>query len=969
MPGLGEIELSARDFIDEGLTRDFGQKEPKEGKDLAFATGAPDEKDYVIGKGGTATWKFTDNALVDREGPDLLVWQSDGAETFEVWVSPKGFGFQIIGEFSGNGIVAVDLNGKFDPGEELRFVRIVDTSLESNAWPGPDIDAIAAVPVPWSDGGASSMPVDGGSDALEYTTAEGEEIRLALGGAAFADEAVTHDFGNRGPKENATDPDNAVGPPDYDDDDSEGPTYFSLGDGGSAVWKFVDNSLVNGPGDDLLLFEIGGYREPVLVEVSVDGDQWLRAGEHGGEVRSIDLGSEVPSGTEFFYVRLTDSGGAGGDWPGADIDSIAAVHGTPRGGAAGGKGSAGPGSGKDQGSGGGSEGSGSGPGHMAGGSGNAAASLTGAIIENRLEANDDGYAGGEYRNDVYLVEVGPGDILGVRMKTDGFVPEVLADLSGRTIGRSDGLKEDPDDEISFVTSPVTSSGTVKLQVMSEHKFSSIEDRDNVYQLQVILNGRFLSAPATITAAGGEGSVEVPLNFESDGASGGGGGNQMSGTGNGGSGAGSGTGSGPGGPGGNAGGHALDEISSWDGLDLTPLPVGTLRGAITSQDQRRPLGEFADYYLLDFGDVDPRTVQQATVVVRSQTDRRGVDGIEPRLELFARPGKLPFHDSKAQDGKIQHDAEGMRTSASLFPLNAPESTTGWVAAVSSANNDNLGQYSVTFALGGAPAPPKRVGARVTFTSLSVEDSPSRGSGEDRFFIRSKLIGRRSAETYRFPEADGYHFASGSGDAWMARPAAFNLSPRPVQAPTIEVPGLKEGEIAFLQFQIEAAAKQNVPLVGAGLAASSSWKPSIPIGLPDWDERLRSTLVQRFGGVKDQFVGSGANHQMGFYLALAKTGNDLNAMFIAVDGSLENRLGKYFPFPTRFKNRNGDFHAKVHEKTGIAPGGEGFLAIRGQGVSESGRENRNQSDIRVTVRVENTAAPEPGPSPGGGAASGR
>jgi len=325
---VGEISLPLSAFVDRGAQRSFGKKEPIDGKDLAFAIGLPDQKQYVLGKGGHAVWEFTDNVLLDGEGPDLLIWQADGNESFEVWVSPDGRGYQIIDECSGDGIIAVDLNGKYPPETELRFVKLVDTSMESNRWPGPDIDAIASLHGNPASADGMSKPAGDVASAIEFETSDGKKITLKMGNLSFVDEALGHDFGKKKPLENARNPEAAVGRPDYAGDESDADdTYFSLGDRGGAVWKFKDNSLINGPGDDLLIFEIGDYSEPMLVEISSTGDQWLRVGEVAGETCSIDIGPKTTPGAEFHYVRLTDIGNKGGRWPGADIDAIAAING------------------------------------------------------------------------------------------------------------------------------------------------------------------------------------------------------------------------------------------------------------------------------------------------------------------------------------------------------------------------------------------------------------------------------------------------------------------------------------------------------------------------------------------------------------------------------------------------------------------------------------------------------------------
>ncbi len=172
-------------------------------------------------------------------------------------------------------------------------------------------------------------PLGGGVSNLnpvEYEDSNGIVHPLQLGELAFVDESVSHDFGNKKPKGGSQNPDNAVGPIDYDPKKKE-EGYFSLGDKGHGIWRFLDNSLVNGPGPDLLIFEIGQYEEPCTVEISEDGETWIVIGEAAGETSAIDIGDNAPADTEFFYVRLTDTKNKGGQWPGADVDAIAAING------------------------------------------------------------------------------------------------------------------------------------------------------------------------------------------------------------------------------------------------------------------------------------------------------------------------------------------------------------------------------------------------------------------------------------------------------------------------------------------------------------------------------------------------------------------------------------------------------------------------------------------------------------------
>lgn len=146
-----------------------------------------------------------------------------------------------------------------------------------------------------------------------------------MGDVSFVDEAVDFDFGDKKPAANAVNPHNAVGAPDYTGNDKES-TFFSLGSFGEGSWKFTDNSLVDGPGDDLVVFEVGKKLEKMLVEISTNGKKWIRVGETKGAISSFDIERYAEEGVDYYYVRLSDSDGKGGAWPGADIDAIAAIN-------------------------------------------------------------------------------------------------------------------------------------------------------------------------------------------------------------------------------------------------------------------------------------------------------------------------------------------------------------------------------------------------------------------------------------------------------------------------------------------------------------------------------------------------------------------------------------------------------------------------------------------------------------------
>ena len=123
-------------------------------------------------------------------------------------------------------------------------------------------------------------------------------------------------------------PENALGPPSYlrgrrGRRKSRG--IYSLGCRRSATWEFVDNLIVDVPGPDIFVFEVGKAREATTVELSTDGDNWLHVGEIGGGKGSVEISDYIKQNLQFRFIRLTDLGSSCGNrTAGADIDAIAA---------------------------------------------------------------------------------------------------------------------------------------------------------------------------------------------------------------------------------------------------------------------------------------------------------------------------------------------------------------------------------------------------------------------------------------------------------------------------------------------------------------------------------------------------------------------------------------------------------------------------------------------------------------------
>ena len=158
-----------------------------------------------------------------------------------------------------------------------------------------------------------------------YTDDQGTEVTFELGDQAFATRVVSFEMGSPPATNPAyTDPQVIIGPPNYRD----GGAAISLGCKGRITVAFDDVALVDGPGNDLHIFEIGGAIESMLVEISSDGRHWKEVGVVRGQPASVDIEAVARPGARYPFVRITDQGDAcRGRTAGADIDAVGLIHG------------------------------------------------------------------------------------------------------------------------------------------------------------------------------------------------------------------------------------------------------------------------------------------------------------------------------------------------------------------------------------------------------------------------------------------------------------------------------------------------------------------------------------------------------------------------------------------------------------------------------------------------------------------
>ena len=165
------------------------------------------------------------------------------------------------------------------------------------------------------------------SNRTTYETTQGQTIQFPMASASFADHAADYDNNDSGIEAEASNTSESLGPP------TDGETYTSLGGGGSLVLEFTDNTLSDGPGDDLAVFEIGPQVEALFVAVSEDGRTFVELGRVEGSSSTLDIAGRGRQGAQYRFIRLTDDiddGDRRGRTAGADIDAIGAINGETR---------------------------------------------------------------------------------------------------------------------------------------------------------------------------------------------------------------------------------------------------------------------------------------------------------------------------------------------------------------------------------------------------------------------------------------------------------------------------------------------------------------------------------------------------------------------------------------------------------------------------------------------------------------
>jgi outer membrane protein OmpA-like peptidoglycan-associated protein len=158
-----------------------------------------------------------------------------------------------------------------------------------------------------------------------YSDGQRGKVTLPQGDISFADAVIAYDLRGSEPRASASDPAAALGIPTYKGNNFDG-SFTTLGCAGQLDLQFIDNALVDVEGPDLYIFEVGPNVEGTLLEISIDGEAWRAVGEIKGGRAEVDISAVSEPGETFRFVRLIDDGvSCDGEFPGADIDAVAAI--------------------------------------------------------------------------------------------------------------------------------------------------------------------------------------------------------------------------------------------------------------------------------------------------------------------------------------------------------------------------------------------------------------------------------------------------------------------------------------------------------------------------------------------------------------------------------------------------------------------------------------------------------------------
>lgn len=157
---------------------------------------------------------------------------------------------------------------------------------------------------------------------------QGNEVTSYCSNSAGATSA-NYLIGSPSPAQSSSNPLMSLGLPDYRSDGidtGENRGFVTLGCNGTIELEFA-RSFIDGPGNDLHIFEVGEDVEPLNLSISQNGRDWIDYGLVSGASSGVDISGVATADTEYRYIRLTDQGEAcESSFPGADIDAVLVLN-------------------------------------------------------------------------------------------------------------------------------------------------------------------------------------------------------------------------------------------------------------------------------------------------------------------------------------------------------------------------------------------------------------------------------------------------------------------------------------------------------------------------------------------------------------------------------------------------------------------------------------------------------------------
>lgn len=156
-------------FADEVISFDIGDPAPRSepARRVGNILGEPINASLSLGCSGEVVVRFTDNTLIDIDGPDLYVFEiGKEVEATQLAISQDGKDWIDIGPIDGS-TAEIDIAEFVTGSSSFQYVRLTDRNIKCKAgnYSGADIDAVGAI-------GAAIRFTLSGSILFEFDSAE-----------------------------------------------------------------------------------------------------------------------------------------------------------------------------------------------------------------------------------------------------------------------------------------------------------------------------------------------------------------------------------------------------------------------------------------------------------------------------------------------------------------------------------------------------------------------------------------------------------------------------------------------------------------------------------------------------------------------------------------------------------------------------------------------------------------------------